>query len=425
MDTIQQHKRREAFTLSFFSSLVALAGAGCSIGTTFVGYIFVGEMALPLLALVSMFSRKKEKSINEALFFRFIVAAVLSLTGFVISDLVRGSSPEQYLRGWGRNVLIASDFISLALITRTNRRDLWWFVLGFGIGGMFYLRLTFHAPLAFWKHDELNGRGYGLYATMVVAALSRFLPPSAAAGCFGVLAFKSFFWDYRSLAGLCTTIAAVLWFRRKEGRRLVFSRQNIVKYALLAALVFSAMYAGLKINDDEGRRATSDSGRVFMWLWSFRAILASPLIGYGSWSQSKAVIDSQTQVAEELFGERSTDIDVGSAGGVHSELLGSWVEGGLLGAAFFIFLSWVLLRYLKRALLLRPLDFLTPVVLFAWLNELGDLAAAPIGSESRPLVGLAAATVVLVANDWQERRQTASRPGSPTLGSYSGQKTKS
>ncbi len=391
----------------------AATGGACVFTTNVIGQAYYGELLLPVVALCAGLMHGERRSSAERMFWRLLIACAVSLFGFVLSDMIRGSNPQDYLRGWGRIILVASDFVCLSVLASQDRRNLWWFVAGFGIIGVLYLRLAFHLPLALWKFDENHDRGYGLYMVMACAALAYLIPTRLAALGFVFLAYKSFFFDYRSLAAICTAIAVILWVRRNEGRQWKISRQvtrqNVQRIAAVGALAALAVYAGLQLNNAsfQERRESSDMGRQFMWHWGISAALRSPIIGYGSWAQSQEILDLQSQISDKDFGGSAGVFVNGNAGGIHSEILGSWVEGGILGAGFFIYLGFVLARNFTKGCLYRRLDALSPIIMFAWMNNGFDLFIAPVGAPSRIFAGMAAAAVVIVAQERTAARRTA------------------
>jgi hypothetical protein len=88
-------------------------------------------------------------------------------------------------------------------------------------------------------------------------------------------------------------------------------------------------------------------------------------------------------------------------------MLQAWVEGGVLGAAFFIIFGWQLLRNFKHAVLLRPLDALSPIVLYFYLYSPWHLLMSAFSAPIRLFIALGAVSVVIVAS---ERRALRSRP---------------
>jgi len=89
--------------------------------------------------------------------------------------------------------------------------------------------------------------------------------------------------------------------------------------------------------------------------------------------------------------------------------LQAWVEGGLLGTAFFVVLCAMVLRRLRWLLLERPLDPLYPYLLYFALYGLWHSVMSAFAAPLRLQIALAAAVVVCLALD---RRAWRSRPAS-------------
>ena len=90
---------------------------------------------------------------------------------------------------------------------------------------------------------------------------------------------------------------------------------------------------------------------------------------------------------------------------MHSQVLVSLAEGGILGGCFFLLYGVTLLWAIGYCILQRPLDRLSPVYLLTLASAFSNLLFSPFSGAHRVGIALAAGLVLLLA---QERR--GSRP---------------
>lgn len=402
----------KASPISVASLLLGLFGW---IQTTFVALLYLEESFLLVAAVVLVFSQQARKVLAEPVFRRLFIAFLITMTGYIASDLFRGSLPENYLRGWGRLILTMTSFLGITLLAAREPQSIWWFALGRGIGGVLSLKFVEHLHLfGSWKYAvdqsaDFSSFGFAEYVGSALAALVWFLPLRWAALAFFVLGAFSFHLDFRYHAGICMLIACLLFFRTGGRSGGTAARLPVVRLALIATLAISALVAGYKLSEDPGavgRRASSDVSRLFGLKVGFQALFESPLIGYGSWGRSKEIAAIEESVKAEMGPAVAARPITGLAAIVHSELFQSWLEGGVLGAAFFLMFLISLLGAFPRLGLARPMDPLLPVLLYWYLFASWEVVNAPFGANSRMHIALGAAALVISA---MESRATSRR----------------
>jgi O-antigen ligase len=86
-------------------------------------------------------------------------------------------------------------------------------------------------------------------------------------------------------------------------------------------------------------------------------------------------------------------------------ILQAWVEGGILGTAFFFVLGFLLLRNLGTLALTRPIDALSPILAYFCLYGLGHIAMSAFAAPLRVQLALAAVSVVVVALEQRSSRR--------------------
>jgi hypothetical protein len=402
-------QRMRATGIGLFSFL---CGALQPLTLNLVGEIYAVELLLPVVGLVAMFTRGGDGVFRERLFWTFLLAIAVTLAGYVLSDLIRETRPDQYLRGWGRILLLITDFIALSTLLGQERRNLWWFALGMGIGGVLHLRLLLHTPIAVWKF------GYAEPMLLVAAALGCLLPIRLAATWLGVLGLTSMWYDFRSFAAICFVLAAYMLIRAaRPWQPLVGGRKSLrllIGGGIASALVLTTL-AMTEGDHPNQRRADSDAGRSAAIEVGLIAISRSPVIGYGSWTENRELAKLYLKRYLENRGIRDPDADAGRHFAPHSQILQSWVEGGVLGAALFLMLGYRLMRSVKWAVLARPVDMLTPLILYLLFSCSWNLFMSPFSAPHRIQIALGAAVLILLDSEQRASRLAALKRSAATV----------
>jgi O-antigen ligase len=382
--------------------LVAFAcGAMNPLMLNLVGEIYLSELLLPLAALAALFIRNGGSALRERVFWLFVLAACVTLGGYVLSDFIRETRPDQYLRGWGRILLLIADFAALSILLGQDRRNLWWFALGMGVGGVLYLRLVLHTPISVWKF------GYAEPMLLVAATLGCLLPIRVGAAWLALLGVASMRYDFRSFAAICFLLTAYMWVRAARPGQSLIGNGRILKAVLAGGLAGMMVLVALALTESEyasQRREQSNAGRGAAFEVGLIAIGRSPLLGYGSWTEDRELAEMYMARYLDKRGYRDPNADAGRRFAPHSQILQSWVEGGVLGAALFLVLGYQLIRSAKWAALVRPVDLLTPLILYLLFSCSWNLLMSPFSAPHRIQIALGAAILVLLA---QEQRQGA------------------
>ncbi|MFN0316758.1 MAG: O-antigen ligase family protein [Burkholderiales bacterium] len=384
-----------------------LCGAMALYKIQFIGEVYVAELLLLPAALLAVLSGGSARMPGHRLFGLFMLSLLVTLCGYILSDLLRGSEPEQFLRGWARIAFVGTDIFALWLLAARDRRNLWWFVLGLGAGGMIYLRLS-GVPVSNWKF------GYGVPVMLAAACMAFKLSPRFAALLVAMVGVHSIHVDSRVQGAVCLMVAAVVWVRGVNPRLRPGRMGRVLRLAAalgLAGLVVSAL---LTNTDDKysGRRDASNFGRAVGVRAALAAIAQSPLIGWGSWSASKDLVRmSRDAIKEE---SKASGIEYygpdGLIFGAHSQILQSWVEGGVLGMAFFAFFGFQLLRWLRYTVLERPVDVYSCIFLLYLTFQFWHLIQSPLGQNQRMHIATAAVIMILLSS---EKTSSAARVTSP------------
>lgn len=393
-----------------------LAIASLVVGMTYtvkvnlVGEAALAELLLPLLGLAALTQRGAQSVLTNRSFLALCGALLVTLCGYVASDLLADSSPEQYLRGWGRVALVMTDFVALSLLAGAQRQTLWWFAAGMGLGRVLFLRLAMNEPLARWKFASDYSFGYAEPVTLVVIALCCKLSPRLASPLLVGVGLYSIRHDFRIQAAVCIALAAVLWMRARPGDGRAH-RAGALRMAIAGSIAALVLWGGLQLTADdyaEQRRGVSDVGRSLGKVFALKAIAESPLLGYGSWSRNREFLRQQQEALNEVAGEDAGAFNAGnSSSSVHSMVLQAWVEGGLLGAAFFVALCVMTLRRLPWLIFARPPDPLYPFLLYFAFYGLWHGVMSAFAAPLRLHLAFAAVAVVCIAIERGKRGGSA------------------
>jgi len=389
------------------AALVFLAGLLAPVKLNMLGEIYLVEVLLPAVAMPALFSRAARDLLRSRAFRQLLWAAALTLAGYVLSDIFRGTRPDQYLRGWGRVLLVVSDFLCLALLAARNPRNIWWFVLGVGLGRVAELRFLEHLPLPMWKF------GYAEPMLLVAAALGAMLPRRVAALWFVVLAYLSAKYDFRTFVLLGLVLAAFSWHRGPApGSSPRTGRIVALGTALAGAAVVGYLSLALIGGDYwTSRRATSNAGREAAMQVGWIAISRSPLVGYGSWPESPELATLYRKLTYDALGATWLNPSVGDTVFTpHSQILQAWMEGGVLGAAFFFVLLWHVAKQLPYVLFRRPRDALSAILVYYLATGLLNIFISPFSAPHRVGIAVVAACMVLLAAE-RARAKGAQGPG--------------
>jgi len=383
-----------------------------------VGELYVAELLLPLAAVVAVTTRAQEEFLRTPLFRVLVASILLMVAGYVGSDFIRGTPTDAAMRGWGRAVLVGTNFIALAAIGAADRRNLWWFALGYGLGGLLYLRFGVNLSFTIWKHGMGVDKGYAVYVVPLFAALCYFLPARVGAAGFVFLGVYSAHYDFRTFTAVCFFIAGAMFLRgRNSGGSSKITAKALIAGGLAAIAMVLALSAAISYREDDasGRRQSSDDTRATGLRFGLYAVLNSPIIGYGSWGQSQELGQLYRKAAQDQ-GQQSGNADVqsGSTASVHAQLLQAWSEAGILAAVFFLVLMVEGIRRLPFAVLARPLDLLTPILLYWIIHGLWNLWGSPFSAPLRLELSMMAVAAVIIAAD--ARRLSRGAGGSRALG---------
>lgn len=398
----------EKFKINLAGLAALLCGATNDIVFNVVGEFYLSELLVVLLALIFTLLKSSKGVSNTRVFWAFVLVGWITLLGYMLSDIYVGTEPAQYFKGWGRVIILMSDCVAIMILAIYNRQMLWWFMLGTGLGGIIFLYLT-GVPFNVWK------LGYGERFAMVFLTLLALLPkrswPILLVG-YGIF---NIWLDYRNLGAAIIVVAAIIWAGAKRpDKRLI----SLIVYSVVA-LIAGLVTVNLTQDEFKVRRVDSNIGRSAAIIVSLHAISDSPFIGYGSWTINAKYAEELREKIEEKrkqveYSDEFTHLYTGNSFQAHSQILQAWIEGGLLGAMFFIFYGYKLLQTALWCALRRRMDEYSPVFLFILIMGLWNLVASPFLGFERIQIAMAVGVIVAIAIE-RKRTEAVKTPSSNIL----------
>jgi len=315
--------------------LCALAGFLAEFTVGFVGALPVGEIVLlavfPIAVIARVMKRRWSGVAQRTRWFRIcLIAIAVMALGYIISDLYRGSPTGNLVRGWSRVAFLGIDLIAVTYLVGGGWRNLWIFLVCAALGQAASALIT--GPLA----DEYWKFGVGFPITVVAIFLTsnlRFGWPAAVAFLLGLVHIAL---GFRSMGGVCLLLGSILIVREIGGRWRI--PIGVVLFAISAALV--VLVRGHF--EDEDAHKSSNIERQSMIETSVDLFLDSPFIGQGSWFTTRQIskIEAHRAKLDETFTQYTPEqIDKLS---IHSQILVTLAEGGILGGAFFFVYGFIL-----------------------------------------------------------------------------------
>jgi hypothetical protein len=368
--------------------LCAVTGFLCAFTVSLVGLLPIGELILLVLfpwVLIRVYSLKSWPGrIQQLGWYKLLLIAIgVMALGYIVSDLYRGTPGSNLARGWARVAFLGIDLVSVAYLIDQSWGRLQIFLFALYIGST--INAVFTGPLygLWWEF----GVGPTLAATALFLCAGRStLVQIAVAMAFGVLSIA---FGARSLGGICFLTAVLFGVRYARGimRPLVF----IAGLSAMVVLIFAA-HAAIFDNPD---KTQSNVERTSMIETAASEFIESPIIGQGSWYTASRMLrhleERRASLDPNFHGYSEDEARMLS---IHSQILITLAEGGILGGAFFIFYGGLLLKTLRTLLRLAVPHraFVTYVV----IDGIWNLCMSPFSGVTRTAIVLAVCTCLLV-----------------------------
>ena len=335
-------------------------------------------------------------TLQDGILRNILRAWLLYLLLQVCSDMVNGTLPSDFMRGWARLVFFGVNITVIAFLSGLQLDRLAAFFAGYALSLILASFQERNEFLSEWKF------GYGPALTMVVALLIGLMKSERVNRIGGItfilLGVVHLQANARSLGGITLLIGLLSIFATYFRDNLKSGGFISVKFLLPVAIAVIGIYQvytigassgwlGEKSRDKYEKQTAGGrnilSGGRMEYTIAIPAIMEAPFLGYGSWARHPEYvkkyiyingIDPNTYDAEYLM-------ELGTIP-THSHILGSWAEAGVAGGFFWIMVLWLALRTFYRMLGNDDLPFrlllLFMLVFFIW-----DILFSPFGLERR------------------------------------------
>ncbi len=368
---------------------IVIIGSISFIEFPLLGRLFATEIAL--LAILCFQLVKRACRLEYPPIARVLGLGLFWLLSQIITDIVRSSPPENYLRGWANILFFLANFAALYLLLRTERRLLL-YAIGLAIGQLLRFFINPGPEVA----DDPWKWGLALPVTMflVMGATLHFdkRNKTTATLLLVVASLLNFYFNYRSQGLICLETLALMHclghqYDKHARRRAIYAGIGLFA-AGLAALQCYKLAAG---NGLLGRAAQEkydlqsrgDLNILFAGrdesLASVQAIADSPLIGHGSWAPDSGYGALLRQALSiHGYSQRAMRFDRIPS---HSHILGAWVDAGFVGALFWSYVFWLAIRSMYAFVM--KAEPLAVVTCYSALILLWDIPFSPFGSDRR------------------------------------------
>lgn len=380
-----------------------VVGTTVTVDISIMGRV-MGPDVLCAVGLIGLLAtRAKLDLTREAKVFLGMVG--LWLFGAMVTDLIRQTSLDNVVRGWFKIGFFTITFVYIYLASQGRLFRIIYFLAGLSLGELatFLRERNEYLDTAPWKF------GYGPTITlfaMICISTPFFRRVLGLWGQITVIIFMAAVnlkGDSRSVFGILFAVAFILMAGHMfkvvlRGRPVpkpvfvVFLLGGVIFYQGVVALYGTVASSGLlgpEALEKYELQTSGDTGLLLTGraesLVSTQAIADSPIIGHGSWASDYAYINLYAAILEKRglpynFSDPFANPQIPS----HSFLFGAWVESGILGGLFWIYVLVVAGRSLYS--LVHIPAWSRPVVTLVVLLLIWDILFSPFGAQERFIV---------------------------------------
>jgi hypothetical protein len=327
-----------------------------------IGQLFVPDIVLTAVAVASVLVRPVK--LFSQLMSKTLILAGLWFIGAVMTDLFRETAFDDLARGWSRLIFYTLDTAGLYVILNGRIKRLLLYAAGLMIG---YAIKAYANPDLLAIGDDWKF-GYAFPVTVTVIIIAEI-------GLFGdkvdvamkivivfAIAFLNLAFNFRSMFG--TVIAAISFYlalrvlksKRTVGRVSLWSLAGVFVALFIVLQGAVAIYywtasegiLGLEAKNKFEAQTGGDLGLILGGrtesVVSTKAIWDSPVLGHGSWARDMSYKSQEVDILEAAGVQIEGDPFADDLIPAHSHILGAWVEHGLFGGIFWIWIFWLILR---------------------------------------------------------------------------------
>ncbi len=394
-------------------------GLTASFSVTLIGTIQVSEILMFIL-LPYLLVTQRHKWMSPGMKMVYVMMGFW-LLGQILTDIYRDTVARNWMRGDARIIFFALNLATLTMLLSKSVRRQALFIGGYGAGSLLAARLQPSSAIGDypWKF------GYAEGTMVLVILLSCYFHYKrrywAAALLLGALVATNLVLNFRSpILFLLVTIAlAIPIVPERIGRLRILPEAGTRKrvFALVCiAFVFMgssewlvkfASRAGLVSADAQEKNMAESESSVGLLLGgrpeifvSSRAVMESPILGYGSWAQDLKYNEMLYDIDVKYNIPTDSLESIEDAGGqtipAHSHIMSTWVQSGILGAVFWAYILWLAIRGLLRTALVQPP--LSPYYIWLLAGFVWAVLFSPFGNTRRAIDSL----VILIALEVME-----------------------
>ena len=364
-----------------------------------VGRLFLTEIILICLFPILLFNNRT--LLASPLPKMMILLLTVWLAEQIATDLIRHTPFVDFIRGWAKIAITIINFSTLYILIFGKRRRIVLFTIGLALGGIlcYYFNPHMYAADYPWKF----GVGESLTWLLIIAVCGVnvrwfFLRISIISFAIAVNLYLGF----RSYAGICFLTAAYVFIQwlwvLKDAKKIDLSLKNLMVIGLVffaVSFIFLKTYGHMARQGMLGENARQKyeqqaggelglliGGRSEI-LVSLRAIMDSPIIGHGSWAKDYRYVNELIYLKRMLGYYPGQSNELGLIP-THSHLFGAWVEAGILGAVFWIWVLSLPVRGMVNLIIVK--EYLTPLFVFFGFLLIWHVIFSPFGAELRFLI---------------------------------------
>jgi hypothetical protein len=403
-------KRRKGYEL-----LSLLIPALSCVQVSLIGRLYASEVILILL--LPLLLRQNPNPFAKPWVRKTMVMGLIWLGALVATDIVRATAFADFARGWSRVVITLVSLVATSLLLERDRRRMVMFAVGLVVGYTltYFINPSLEAQAQPWKF------GVGIPITLATALAatwfySRGFPTGATLAMLAIALVNGYL-GHRSQAGVCLMTAVFIAVQSRKSSRLSGPGW---RYAILLVILAASGFGCVKLYEyaagegllgetarqlyewqSEGTLGLFVGGRSGVFA-GITAIAESPWLGHGSWvTDSDITLRSSGVLRESGYETMGRSAAQDNAGMLHSHLIGSWVEAGILGAVFW---GWILSLDARRlSALYQTKEVLTPLIAYFGMLLGWDILFSPFGAERRFVTPY---YLVLLLSFSQVRRRT-------------------
>ena len=376
-----------------------------------VGRLFLVEFVYFLMALWIFLTDFRSKILSSPLIKRVLILWLCWFLAQVFTDVYREAPFFDYIRGWAKIFFFGTNLIALYALIKDNERRLILFVMGMAIGG---LLKTIFFPNVYFIGGSIWKFGYAgpviMFLVLVSTRLRNRYFPAFLLVALGIL---NLFLDSRSGALCCVGAATAIFLANsyRFAQEKYFLEGKLIPKMPVAVIIIVVMattlwfFYGLSglyhIGIDVGQRQMTETeknpfyGRLGI-VAGLKAAIDSPVIGHGSWARD----------IEYVFFLSDLRYWIGLKGGIfrsdlipsHSYLVGAWVEAGIFGLIFWLFVFYQAIKSFFCLILLKPR--LIPILALILMGFLWAIWFSPFGAQARIVAAFNIVIVQFILNRW-------------------------